>query len=231
MRLVVGTSGFSYTEWRGSFYPEKLPESAMLRAYAERLPSVEINNTFYRMPQAAVLEGWASKVPASFSFALKAPRRITHIGKLKNVADVVDSFFQTARVLGERLGPVLFQLPPTFRKDEAILAEFLALLPPSVRVALEFRHPSWFEESVYARLAERQVALCAAEVDPDEGSSSPFVKTAPFGYVRLRRASYDEASLGEALQRIRDLGVDEAFVYLKHEVLGPSYALSLLAKA
>lgn len=231
MRLIVGTSGFSYPEWRGTFYPEKLPESSMLRVYAERLPSVEINNTFYRMPQRAVLDGWAQKVPDSFRFALKAPRRITHIGKLKNVNDALEYFVTTAQALGDKLGPLLFQLPPTFRKDETLLDEFLTLCPAGIRVAFEFRHASWFEDSVYARLSERGVALCATEVDPDEGIDSPFVKTAAFTYVRLRRAAYDESSLAGALDRVRALPVDEAFVYFKHEVLGPSYAQSLMSKS
>lgn len=186
MRIVVGTSGFSYPEWRGTFYPEKLPESAMLRAYGERLPTVEVNNTFYRMPQRSVFEGWAQKVPDGFTFAIKAPRRITHLGKLRNVEEAMNQFVDIARALGPKLGPFLFQLPPTFKKDEAVLRDFLALCPDDVAVALEFRHASWFADPVYALLAERSVALCAAE--------------------------------------------ERAYVYFKHEVLGPSYAQNLLAR-
>ena len=231
MRTVVGTSGFSYPEWRGSFYPESLPEKAMLGAYAERLPTVEINNTFYRMPKPSLFEGWLQKVPDGFTFAVKAPRRITHLGKLENVAEPTGLFFDTVRTLGAKLGPLLFQLPPTFKRDEAVLAEFLTLCPADVSIAFEFRHDSWFTDSVYGLLSERSAALVAAEVDADEGSGAPFVRTAPFTYVRLRRNTYDEAGLDAAFARIQALGVERAFVYMKHEVLGPAYAESLLALA
>lgn len=231
MRIVAGTSGFSYTEWRGRFYPEGLPESAMLRFYAEKLPSVEVNNTFYRLPKTSVFENWAKSVPESFSFALKAPRRITHLSKLKNASDAVGYFLEGARSLGGKRGPLLFQLPPFVKKDVPLLVDFLALLPDDVRAAFEFRHASWFSDDVYAALAERRVALCAAEVDADEGEGAPFVRTAPWSYVRLRRASYDAAALDSAFERIRALGAEEVFVYMKHEVEGPSYALGLLERA
>lgn len=202
----------------------------MLGAYAERLPTVEVNNTFYRLPDRSVFEGWASKVPDGFTFALKAPRRITHLSKLKGVAEPFAQLTERARVLGGKLGPLLFQLPPTLRKDEPLLADFLAARPTELQVALEFRHPTWFVDSVYALLAEAGVALCAAEVDAGEGTGAPFVRTAPFTYVRLRRETYDEAGLAAAYERIRALGVDQAYVYFKHEVLGPSYARALLAR-
>lgn len=228
MQLRVGTSGFSFPEWRGHFYPEKLPAAQMLSFYADRLPTVEINNTFYNMPKEPMLAGWAQKVPDSFSFALKAARRITHIGKLKGTAASVESFVRVASVLGTKLGPLLFQLPPTLPRDDALLAEFLGTIPKNARVALEFRHASWFHDTVYTLLSGHGAALCAAEVDPGEGTGSPYVRTAPFGYVRLRRAIYDEASLSAAFERIQSLGVEDAFVYLKHEVLGPTYAASLV---
>lgn len=231
MRIVVGTSGFSYPEWRGTFYPEGLPEKAMLSAYGERLPSVEINNTFYQMPKPALFEGWLQKVPENFTFAIKAPRRITHISKLENVDAAMALFLQTARILGARLGPLLFQLPPTFKKNEAVLEKFLKLCPKDLSIALEFRHASWFEDSVYTLLREHAVALVAAEVDADEGEGSPYVHTAPFSYIRLRKNEYDEAGLAAALERIRALGVERAFVYMKHEVLGPSYAQKILERA
>jgi uncharacterized protein YecE (DUF72 family) len=231
MLLLAGTSGFSYTEWRGSFYDEGLPEARMLEAYSQKLETVEINNTFYRMPQASVLAGWAQRTPGTFAFALKAPRRITHSAKLKDTEEAVATLFQLAENLGTKLGPVLFQLPPFLRKDSALLAAFCASLPKSARVALEFRHESWFCDEVYAVLAAANVALCACEVDPDEGSGAPFIRTAPFTYVRLRRALYDSAALDAALARITGLGVEQAFVYFKHEVLGPKYALELRARS
>ncbi|MGC4093932.1 MAG: DUF72 domain-containing protein [Polyangiaceae bacterium] len=228
---MAGTSGFSYKEWRGTFYEERLPEAKMLEAYATKLPTVEINNTFYRMPKAALFEGWRDKTPAGFTFALKAPRRITHISKLKNAAEQVPYLVEVARVLGDKLGPTLFQLPPTFRKDTALLSELCSVWPRDLRAALEFRHSSWFSDDVYAVLEAAGVALCAAEVDPDEGEDSPYVRTAPFTYVRLRRAEYSNDGLGAALDKIRALKVDSAFVYLKHEVKGPAYAQQLLRLA
>ncbi|MFO7178349.1 MAG: DUF72 domain-containing protein [Pseudomonadota bacterium] len=231
MRLLAGTSGFSYPEWRGSFYPPDLPPRQMLAAYSVRLPTVEINNTFYRMPSATLLDGWARQVPESFTFALKAPRRITHLAKLAGVEEPLRVFFELAARLGPRLGPLLFQLPPTFKKDLDRLTRFLELLPEGPRVAFEFRHASWFADDVYAALAARGAALVAAEVDPDEGTGAPFVRTAPFTYVRLRRADYAGPALDAALERVRALGVETAFVYFKHEVSGPAYATALLERA
>jgi uncharacterized protein YecE (DUF72 family) len=230
MRLFAGTSGFSYTEWRGSFYPEKLPASQMLASYSSRLPTVELNNTFYRMPRPALIEGWARGVPEGFTFAPKAPRRITHSQKLEGSADDVAYFLETVGGLGNKLGPLLFQLPPFLKKDVPRLSAFLELLPAGTRAALEFRHESWFDDEVYAALAAREVALCAAEVDPGDGTGAPLLRTAPYTYVRLRRAEYDAAALDGFLTRLAGLGVDEAFVYFKHEVLGPSYAVELLKR-
>lgn len=231
MRLLAGTSGFSYPEWRGSFYDEGLPPKRMLAAYAAKLSTVEINNTFYRMPKASLLTGWAEQTPKTFSFALKAPRRITHIGKLKDTEAAVATLFELAAPMGEQLGPILFQLPPFLRKDVGLLSAFCASLPTGMRATLEFRHSSWFCDEVYAALSVANVALCACEVDPEEGTGAPFVRTAPFTYVRLRRALYDSASLSAVLAQIRGLEVERAFVYFKHEVLGPKYALELKALA
>jgi uncharacterized protein YecE (DUF72 family) len=227
MDLVVGTSGFSYPEWRGSFYPEGLPADEMLRSYSEKLPSVEINNTFYRMPQPALLEGWNEKAQGDFTFALKAPRSITHIGRLKDMADPVAYFLKVAGTLGPRLGPVLFQLPPFFKKDVAVLRDFLALLPPGLKAAFEFRHPTWFDDEVSQVLGDARAALVAG--DPDEGDALPLIATAPFGYLRLRAPSYDAAGLSRWHAQITSQPWQTAYVYLKHEVLGPAYAQALQA--
>jgi uncharacterized protein YecE (DUF72 family) len=231
MLLRTGTSGFSYKEWRGTFYEEGLPESKMLAAYSARLPTVEINNTFYRMPKASMLGGWAETTGPDFTFALKAPRRITHVARLRGVQDQLRELFTAAEALGPKLGPVLFQLPPFLRKDVALISDFAAMLPKSVSPVLEFRHESWFCDEVYAALSTAGIALCASEVDEGEGTSAPFVKTAPFIYVRLRRETYSEPELDRALEAIRALGVERAYVYFKHEVLGPAYALALQARA
>ena len=229
MDLVVGTSGFSYPEWRGSFYPQGLPAEEMLGSYSERLPSVEINNTFYRMPQPALLDGWNAKVRGDFTFALKAPRSITHIARLKNAADPVAHFLKVASTLGPRLGPILFQLPPFFRKDVGVLREFLTLLPPGLKAAFEFRHATWFDDEVAAVLGDAKAALVAG--DPDEGEPLPLLATAAFGYLRLRAPSYDLAGLQSWQARIAAQPWQQAFVYLKHEVLGPAYAQALQAVA
>jgi uncharacterized protein YecE (DUF72 family) len=225
MELLVGTSGFSYAEWKGNFYPAGLPDAEMLTRYAERLPTVEINNTFYRMPQPSLLEGWNQKVAGAFSFALKAPRSITHISRLKDATDGTAHFLKVAATLGPRLGPILFQLPPFLRKDAGVLRDFLAQLPAGVKAAFEFRHPSWFDDEVTQLLAERGAALVAG--DPDEGDALPLIATAPFGYLRLRAASYDLAGLRAWQERIARQPWQQAFVYLKHEVLGPAYAQGL----
>src|ERR1041384_21692 len=187
MDLLVGTSGFSYAEWKRSFYPAGLPDAEMLTSYVERLPTVEINNTFYRMPQPSLLEGWNQKVAApGFTFALKAPRSITHISRLKDARDGTSHFLKVAATLGPRLGPLLFQLPPFLRKDAGILRDFLAVLPAGVKAAFEFRHASWFDDEVAQLLSDRGAALVAG--DPDEGEPLPLLPTAPFGYLRLRGA-------------------------------------------
>jgi uncharacterized protein YecE (DUF72 family) len=224
MRVLAGTSGYSYPAWKGSFYPPSLPASRMLSTYAERLPTVEINATFYRMPQARTLAGWRAQVPPSFVFALKGPQRITHVKRLAGAAEDVRFFHSVAAELGDALGPVLWQLPPTFRKDLPRLRDFLALLPRGGRAAFEFRHASWHDDEVLAALADAGAALCIAD---DEERSTPPSATAPFGYLRLRRSDYDDAALGRWADTVRAQRWDAAFVFFKHEdeARGPAYAL------
>jgi uncharacterized protein YecE (DUF72 family) len=201
----------------------------MLASYSERLPTVEINNTFYRMPKPDLLEGWRGKVASEFRFALKAPKSITHISRLKDAGDGPAHFLKVAQTLEGQLGPILFQLPPFLRKDIGVLREFLALLPPGTEPAFEFRHASWFDDEVSTALADKGAALVAG--DPDEGEPLPLVATARFGYLRLRAASYDVKGLEAWHARIAAQAWDTAYIYLKHEVLGPAYAQALLALA
>jgi len=215
MNLYVGTSGYSYKEWKGTFYPEDLPEKQMLRFYGERFRSVEINNTFYRMPKASVLEAWAAEVPADFKFVLKASQRITHMQRLKDAGDSVSYLLKVAGALNDRLGPVLFQLPPYLKKDAPRLRDFLALLPSDRRAAFEFRDQSWFDEEVFGLLRDHQAALCIAEAG--DGLEVPFVSTAEWGYLRLRRPDYGDADLKERIDRVRKQGWKDAFVFFKHE--------------
>jgi uncharacterized protein YecE (DUF72 family) len=212
--MLAGTSGYSYKEWLGHFYPEKLPPQAMLRYYAERFPTVEINNTFYRMPAPSLLERWAQEVPESFAFTLKAPRRITHMKQLKEVESDVGEFTRRAEVLGAKLGMLLFQLPPFLRKDLPRLKSFLAALPSGRRAAVEFRHDSWRDEEVYETLRANSAILCVA--DTDEGDS-PFVCTADTAYLRLRRTHYGEDDLRAWVDRLGAQPLDRAYVYFKHE--------------
>jgi uncharacterized protein YecE (DUF72 family) len=228
MHVLVGTSGYSYKEWKGPFYPEKLPASGFLRYYAERLSTVEINNTFYRMPTAKLVEGWAAEVPEGFTFALKAPQRITHMAKLQDASGPTEAFVRIARTLGKRLGPLLFQLPPFLRKDVPRLSAFLATVPADLRVALEFRHASWFEDDVFEALRAHGAALCVAE---GEALVSPLVATAEWGYLRLRRDAYPDAVLDEWAGRIASQPWKDAFVFLKHdEGDAPGAALRLIAR-
>jgi uncharacterized protein YecE (DUF72 family) len=227
MRIRIGTSGFSYKEWKGTFYPEDLPPSEMLRFYSGRFSSVEINNTFYRMPQASVLSGWAEQVPDGFTFALKASQRITHRSRLKEAGDAVRFFFGVATTLGDRLGPVLFQLPPNLKKDLPRLLDFLPHVPAGSRAAFEFRHASWFDEDVYGALRASGAALCIAE---DEDLATPVVATTGWGYLRLRRQDYGPEALTGWAQRIREQEWSDAFVFFKHEdeARGPLLAESLI---
>src|SRR5215210_76119 len=189
MRVIVGTSGYSYKEWKGTFYPADLPAAKMLSFYAAQFSTVEINNSFYRMPDAKTVAKWASEVPDGFTFVLKAPQRITHQKKLDAPADV-DHFFEVASMLGAKLGPALFQLPPYARKDARRLHEFLSNVPKDKRVCLEFRHESWMDEEVFAALREHDAALCAADTDEVPDPDKIVVATASWGYLRLRRTDY-----------------------------------------
>ena len=236
VRLLAGASGFAYKPWKGPFYPADLPDAGMLAYYAARLPTVEINNTFYRLPKAEVLAGWAEQTPANFRFVLKASRRITHIHRLKEVGELVDYFLTTAGTLGDKLGPLLFQLPPHMKKDLERLRVFLELVPKERRVALEFRNPSWFEDDVYELLRAHDAALCVAETgsedDDEEGDSEPvpLVATASWGYLRLRRDDYTDADLAAWATRIAAQPWSEAYVFFKHEDQGaaPKLALRLM---
>lgn len=223
MLILTGTSGFSYDAWRGSFYPPQLPARQMLSWYASRLPTVEVNATFYRLPRPDTLAGWRSQVPSGFTFALKAPQRITHVKRLRESSELVGALHRAAAELGSTLGPILYQLPPSFRKDVPALQDFLAGLPPRSRPAFEFRHASWFSDDVYAALRAGSAALCVA--DTDEGTT-PLVPTAPFGYLRLRRAEYQDRDLRDWAARILPQPWSEAVVYFKHEDEGRGPALA-----
>jgi uncharacterized protein YecE (DUF72 family) len=222
MRIVVGTSGYSYKEWRGSFYPEKLREKDMLRYYSERLTAVEINNTFYRMPARETLLRWAEQVPDGFTFALKASQRITHRQRLgPSSLETVTYLLETASALGDHLGPFLFQTPPFLQKDVERLRAFLGVLPPERRVAFEFRHESWFDEEVYAALRAHNAALVSADKDDVVGPGPAPVPTADWGYVRLRRSDYDDGSLQLWTDRIAAQPWQQAYVFFKHEEGSP----------
>ncbi|HBG04550.1 MAG: hypothetical protein A2075_01220 [Geobacteraceae bacterium GWC2_58_44] len=218
MNLYVGTSGYSYKEWKGSFYPENLPDKQMLHYYGERFRSVEINNTFHRMPKVSVLEAWAGEVPGDFKFVLKAPQTITHIQRLLDADDSVSYLFDVAGALKERLGALLFQLPPNLKKDMPRLRDFLALLPAQRRVSFEFRHRSWFDAELFALLQRNDAALCIADAEND--LEVPFASTADWGYLRLRRPDYTVAELKRWAKLVRDQGWRDAFVFFKHEEAG-----------
>jgi uncharacterized protein YecE (DUF72 family) len=228
----VGTSGFSYDEWVGTFYPDDLATKDRLSFYASRLPAVEINNTFYRMPKTSVLEGWAAQVPGRFRFVLKASQKITHIKRLKaEAADETAYLLRTAAVLGDRLGPILFQMPPNLKKDLERLEAFLAFLPDGTRAAFEFRHESWKDEAAYALLRGRNLAWCVADVDEEPEPEVP--ATADWGYLRLRRTAYDDAALTRWADRARAAGWKESFLFFKHEDegTGPKLAARFLEVA
>ena len=229
MMLRIGTSGYSYKEWKGTFYPEDLKPADMLAYYAERLGTVEINNTFYRLPTRSLLEGWSSKVPDGFRFVLKVAQRITHFKRLKGVEEETSYLVETAGVMGDKLGALLVQLPPNFACDPARLDAFLGLLPGTMRAALEVRHPSWRNAEVLGLLERRGVALVASETD--EAPAPDLARTAPWGYLRLRRSSYTPVDLSEWSRRIAGQGWNEAFVFFKHEQIAPDLAQKLAAAA
>ncbi|MGH7393146.1 MAG: DUF72 domain-containing protein [Candidatus Rokuibacteriota bacterium] len=230
MTVHVGTSGYNYPEWKGTFYPTDLAAARMLPYYAERFGVVEINATFYRMPTPAILSGWAARTPDAFVFALKAPQRITHFARLRDVDEPVRFFCDAARTLGPKLGPLLFQLPPNFKKDLGRLTDLLASLPRDLRVAFEFRHDSWLADDVYERLRGRDAALCIADFGD---RTTPLVATADFGYLRLRDEGYGDGDLTSWADTIRGLAERwrDTFVFFKHEEsgTGPALATRLMA--
>ncbi len=227
-RLLAGASGYSYKEWKGNFYPEDIKPDAMLAWYAQRLPTVEINNTFYRMPRTDVLGGWAQSTPESFRFAIKASRRITHISRLKadSAADSVEYLYRNLEALGAKRGPVLFQLPPSLKKDLPRLSEFLRLLPERHEAVFEFRNESWFADEVYDALKGAGAALCLSE--REDASAPPMVETAPWGYVRLRLEAYSDGDLRQWAERLAATGWREIQVYFMHEPTAPEYAQKLM---
>ena len=227
-RVLVGTSGYNYPEWRGTFYPEKFSTDKMLAFYAERFRTVEINYTFYRMPSEKLLAGWAAGTPDGFSFTLKAPRRITHDSKLQRCEELLESFCRIAATLGPKLATLLFQLPPTFKKDPEVLRAFAELLPDGTRAAFEFRHGSWLDAEVFDILRSRNLALCIAD---SEKMSTPVEMTADYAYFRLRDEGYQPADIARWASVIGTLPTaTDAFVYFKHEEqgLGPEFARRLI---
>lgn len=218
MEIRVGTSGYAYKEWRGSFYPEKFKPALMLGYYAARFSTVEINNTFYKLPERQTLERWAEQVPAGFVFVLKASQRITHRQRLAPESkETVDYMLDTGAALGDKLGPILFQTPPFLKKDAARLRAFLELLPVARRYAFEFRHETWRDDEIYETLRARNAALVCADTEESGAGGAPIVPTADWGYLRLRRMDYDAAALEPWAGRIRSQPWQQAFVFFKHE--------------
>ena len=230
-KLLAGASGYSFKEWKGTFYPETMKPDGMLAFYSERLPTVEINNTFYQMPKATVLENWARTVPEDFRFAIKASRRITHMSRLKadSAADSVAFLYRTLETLGAKRGPVLFQLPPFLKKDLARLADFLPLLPAGHMAAFEFRNDTWFSDDVYDLLKKAGASLCFSE--REDNAPPPLVETAPWGYVRLRLETYSDKDLEEWATRLDTTGWKQTHVYFMHEPTAPAYAQTLMKYA
>ncbi len=229
MKSWIGTSGFQYAEWKGTFYPETLPASKMLPFYAERFSTTEINYTFRRIPSGKTIESWFNATPARFKFSLKAPQKVTHFAKLRDCADTLRYFYQVILDLESKLGPVLFQLPPAFKKDAPLLASFLNDIPSGSQAAFEFRHTSWFDDEVFALLKNKNMALCIAD---SEKLSTPVVTTADYGYLRLRREDYQAADIARWAEEINAKGNiwSDAFVYFKHEEsgTGPKLATEML---
>jgi uncharacterized protein YecE (DUF72 family) len=231
MNLNVGTSGYSYKEWKGNFYPEDLPAKEMLSYYSRRLPAVEINNTFYRLPQASMIENWKAQVPEDFRFSIKATQRITHIKRLNNCAEETKYLLETAALLEQRLGVVLFQLPPNAKKDVDRLRAFLELLPEETRAAFEFRHESWLDDEIRDLLQTKDCALVVS--DTDEKPLTEIISTAAWGYLRLRRTNYEEKDLAEWMKRVKNEKWGDAFIFFKHEDegIGPKLAAQFLKLA
>jgi uncharacterized protein YecE (DUF72 family) len=229
MGIWVGTSGYNYPEWKGSFYPQKLPAAQMLPYYAERFPTVEINNTFYRMPTEKAVGGWSAATPERFRLTLKAPKWITHDARLRDCALPVQRFLAVAETLGSKLGALLFQLPPFFKKDLAVFDAFLETLPAHLTATFEFRNASWFDDAVYERLKAKDLALCIAD---SEKLSTPVELTAGYAYFRLRDEGYTPADIARWADVIRERAAAcrEVFVYFKHEEegKGPEFARRLI---
>ncbi len=228
VKVLTGTSGYSYAEWKGNFYPEKMAAKDMLRFYAERFPTVEINNTFYRMPTEKLLSGWAEQVPEGFTFVIKASKRITHDKRLKECGEHLTYLFRVVSTLGPRLGPLLFQLPPNFKKDVPRLKSFFDDMSERRRMAIEFRHASWFDDEVFEVLRAQRVALCVA--DTGEEPVAPLAATTDWGYLRLRREEFSDKELRDWARRIIEQPWKEAYVFLKHEEegKGPKLAARLM---
>jgi uncharacterized protein YecE (DUF72 family) len=226
MKLFAGASGYSFKEWKGTFYPADMKPDGMLAFYSARLPTVEINNTFYRMPKVEMLENWARTAPAGFEFAIKASRRITHFAHLKpESADSVAFLYRSLAALGEKRGPVLFQLPPVMKKDVPRLDAFLKTLPEGHRAAFEFRNESWFADDVYDALKSAGASLCLSE--REDNAPPPLVATTAWGYVRLRLETYTDADLAQWARRVNGTGWGKAYVYFMHEPTAPAYAQTL----
>ena len=227
-RIVAGASGYSFKEWKGSFYPNKLDADAMLPYYSARLPTVEINSSFYRMPATQVLAHWAAATPDAFRFAIKASRRITHLSRLKGDAAIESLAYLYGNLvtLGDKRGPVLFQLPPNLKKDLPRLTAFLARLPQGHRAAFEFRNETWFDAEVYAALKAAGAALCLSE--REDNAPPPLVETASFGYVRLRLETYGEDDLRAWAVKLAATSWETAYVYFMHEPTAPEYARKLM---
>jgi uncharacterized protein YecE (DUF72 family) len=229
MNFWIGTSGFQYAEWKGNFYPEDLPTAKMLPFYAERFNTTEINYTFHRIPSAKTIENWNKLTPEKFCFALKAPQKITHWSKLRDCGDTMRYFHDVTSGLGEKLGPVLFQLPPTFKKDTFVLADFVNCFPSGMRAAFEFRHDSWFGDDVWEILKSRNVSLCIADT---EDLATPKITTADYGYLRLRRADYTKIDIETWSELVRERNKDwkDVFIYFKHEEAGagPKFAKQMI---
>lgn len=225
MKFWIGTSGFQYAEWKGTFYPEDLPSAKMLPFYAERFSTTEINYSFRRIPSPKTIDGWSRATSESFRFSLKAPQKITHFAKLRDCDDTLTYFYKVVSALGQRLGPILFQLPPSLQKDVPLLGDFLRCFPGEMQAAFEFRHVSWFDEEAFALLRGHNAALCVAE---SENLATPFRVTADFGYLRLRREDYQAADLARWAEQIKAKHAEwrEVFIYFKHEEsgIGPKLA-------
>ena len=228
MQTWIGTSGFQYPEWKGTFYPEKMPAAKMLGFYAERFATTEVNYSFRRIPSAATIQRWVEGTPARFTFSLKAPQRITHFAKLRDCGDTLQFFYSVVSALGEKLGPVLFQLPPSLKKDVPLLSDFLREFPEGMRAAFEFRNASWLADDTYAALQTAGVALCVAV---SEKLATPMVATAPYGYLRLRREDYQPNDIDGWAEIVRQETArwSDAFIYFKHEEsgIGPKLAQQL----